>query len=71
MILAWASPFKQLKQIQKTNTRLCSLSDWFRAGCCSWCGGGGGAALRRVIQVSVDPLKWKSGQEKMYCDSIK
>ena len=43
----------------------------FRAGCCSWCGGGGGAALRLVIKVSVDPFKWKSGQEKMYCDSMK
>ena len=34
-------------------------------------GGGGGAALRLVIQVSVDPFKWKSGQEQMYCDSMK
>ena len=36
-------------------------------------GGGveGGAALRLVIKVSVDPFKWKSGQEKMYCDSMK
>ena len=24
-----------------------------------------------VIQVSVDPFKWKPGQEKMYCDSMK
>ena len=30
-----------------------------------------GAALRLVIKVSVDPFKWKSGQEKMYCDSMK
>ena len=22
-------------------------------------------------QVSVDPFKWKSEQEKMYCDSMK
>ena len=37
-------------------------------------GGGGGVegrSARRVIQVSVDPSKWKSGQEKMYCGSIK
>ena len=26
MILAWASPFKQLKQIQNSNTRFRSLS---------------------------------------------
>ena len=31
----------------------------------------GGTALRCVIQASVDPLKWRSEQEKMYCDSIK
>ena len=31
---------------------------------------GGSAALRRVIQVSEDPLEWKSGQEKVYFDSI-
>ena len=31
----------------------------------------GAQALCLVIQVSVDPFKWKSGQEKIYCDSMK
>ena len=69
LFAAWVVRWWLVSCRRNSNTRFCSLhewwdDDWFRAGCCSWCGGGGGhsaplcdSSQCRSIEVEVRARK--------------